>query len=223
MRWASFLPPGSGAERVGVVDGERILALPPGSRLLDLLGGDGELLRDAGQRARSDPADVLPLGSVRLLPPVPNPPSVRDFMSFRQHVEGVYKPQGLDVPTPWHEHPVFYFTNPRALLGAADPVPMPPGCRALDFELEVAAIIGRDGTNLTPAEAGELIAGFCILNDWSARDVQMQEMEMCLGPVKGKDSASTLGPWLVTPDELDPFRAGAGYDLDMTVAVNGRP
>jgi 2-keto-4-pentenoate hydratase/2-oxohepta-3-ene-1,7-dioic acid hydratase in catechol pathway len=221
MRWATFLAPGSPAPRTGLVDGEYLRALPAGTSLIDLLGDDGQLLQDAADRARSDPADVLALSGVRLLPPLRRPPSVRDFMSFRQHVEGLYRPQGIEVPAPWSEHPVFYFTNPRALVGAADPVPVPPGCLALDFELEVAAVLGRDGADVTAEQAADLIAGFCILNDWSARDVQMREMEMRLGPAKGKDSATTLGPWLVTKDELAAFRTGPGYDLEMKVAVNG--
>jgi 2-keto-4-pentenoate hydratase/2-oxohepta-3-ene-1,7-dioic acid hydratase in catechol pathway len=143
-------------------------------------------------------------------------------MTFRQHVEAMTSAWGDPFPELFERLPAFYFANPRALVGAHDPVPVPPGCRAFDFELELAAVIGRDGADLTPEQAEEHIAGFCVLNDWSARDVQREEMRMLLGPAKGKDTATTLGPWLVTRDELTPYRREGRYDLAMTVAVNGR-
>jgi 2-keto-4-pentenoate hydratase/2-oxohepta-3-ene-1,7-dioic acid hydratase in catechol pathway len=159
---------------------------------------------------------------VRLLPPIPRPPAVRDFMTFRQHIEVIRKAQGLELPKQFFEMPVFYFTNPHALVGAHDPVPMPPGCQNLDFECEIGVVIGRDGENLDPKNAADHVVGYCLFNDWSARDVQRNEMEMRLGPAKGKDTATTLGPWLVTKDELEPWRRPMGYDLQMVVSVNGR-
>jgi 2-keto-4-pentenoate hydratase/2-oxohepta-3-ene-1,7-dioic acid hydratase in catechol pathway len=161
----------------------------------------------------------LPLNSVRLLPPV-QPGAIRDFITFEQHVLGAYAGIGREVPREWYEIPAFYFTNPHSLIGANDPVLIPPGCRLFDFELEVAAIIGRDGYNLTVEQAVGHIAGFAIFNDWSARDLQAHEMRIGLGPAKGKDTASTLGPFLVTPDELELFRHGDRYDLGMSVSVN---
>jgi 2-keto-4-pentenoate hydratase/2-oxohepta-3-ene-1,7-dioic acid hydratase in catechol pathway len=143
-------------------------------------------------------------------------------MTFRQHVEVLANRRGNELPRQFFEIPVFYFTNPRALVGAGDPVPMPPGCEWLDFECEIGAIVGREGCNLTPEKAWDHIVGYCLFNDWSARDVQFNEMEMRLGPAKGKDTATTLGPWLVTKDEIAAHRKGTGYDLTMTVSVNGQ-
>ena len=122
----------------------------------------------------------------------------------------------------WYELPVFYFSNPAALVGPFDDLPMPPGTKELDFELEVGAVVGRGGSDLDPSDAEASIAGFCVMNDWSARDVQRREMRLSMGPVKGKDFATTLGPWLVTPDELEPHQKAKAYDLTMTASVNGR-
>jgi len=163
----------------------------------------------------------VPLNSVRLLPTV-QPGAIRDFITFEQHVLGAYAGIGRDVPREWYEIPTFYFTNPHSLVGANDPVPIPPGCKLFDFELEVAVIIARDGYNLSVEEAAAHIGGFAIFNDWSARDLQAYEMRIGLGPVKGKDTASTLGPWLVTPDELEIYRHGDRYDLRMSVSVNDK-
>ena len=122
----------------------------------------------------------------------------------------------------WYQAPTFYFTNPYALVGAYDDVPVPPGCEMLDFELEVAVVVGRDGASLSPEQAREHIFGYTVLNDWSARDLQRREMKVMLGPAKGKDSATTLGPWLVTADELEPYRDTDGFlALDLRAFVNG--
>ena len=122
----------------------------------------------------------------------------------------------------WYQAPTFYFTNPYALVGAHDDVAVPPGSQRLDFELEVAVVVGRDGASLTPEQAREHVFGYTIFNDWSARDLQFREMAVKLGPAKGKDSATTLGPWLVTADELEPYRDADGFlALDMRVSVNG--
>ncbi|WP_028923574.1 fumarylacetoacetate hydrolase family protein [Pseudonocardia acaciae] len=146
--------------------------------------------------------------------------TIRDFITFEQHTAGSLRSVtgAAQVPDAWYEAPAFYFTNPHAAIGSGAPVPMPPGCEVLDFELEVAAVIGRPGFNLTPDEAAGHIAGFTILNDWSARDLQAREMRVGLGPAKGKDTATTLGPVLVTRDELRD-RNGR-YDLAMEVFVN---
>ena len=221
MRWASFLD-GEGKERVGVVESEQIRALLPGVRLLDLLGGDGSPLEGAAHRAEADPTEEFELDEVRLLPPIPRPPSVRDFYAFEQHVKTARQRRGLDMDPDWYELPVFYFSNPAAIVGPFDDVAVPPGTQQLDFELEVAVVVGREGADLEPEEAEDYIAGFCVMNDWSARDVQRREMKLSMGPVKGKDFATTLGPWLVTPDELEPYRRDRAFDLAMTASVNGR-
>jgi len=202
----------AGQRRNGMVVNDEIHPFPANTNIFEILTGKSEWSRCEKPISRD---------SVRLLPPV-QPPAIRDFITFEQHVAGAYKGIGRDVPPEWYEIPTFYFTNPHCLIGATDSVPMPPGCELFDFELEVAAIIGRDGYNLTVEEAAEHIAGFAIFNDWSARDLQSYEMRIGLGPAKGKDTASTLGPYLVTPDELQKFRRGDRYDLPMSVFVNGK-
>jgi fumarylacetoacetate (FAA) hydrolase len=145
------------------------------------------------------------LADVDLRPPVLHPPAVRDFMAFEEHVVNARKLRGADVPSEWYELPVFYFSNPAAIYGPEETVPYPAGSEELDYELECAAVIGAEGA----------IGGFTVLNDWSARDLQRQEMRVGLGPAKGKDFATSLGPVLVTPDEFD------GSDGEMVARVNG--
>jgi 2-keto-4-pentenoate hydratase/2-oxohepta-3-ene-1,7-dioic acid hydratase in catechol pathway len=158
---------------------------------------------------------------VTLLMPLPQPPSVRDFMSFEMHVKNGYQKRGVGVPPEWYDFPAFYFTNHRAIVGPNQPVRRPKKCQQFDYELEVCAIIGKEGRDIKTSEAEDYILGFSILNDWSCRDLQMEEMKVGLGPAKGKDSATTIGPYLVTKDELEPFRSGKGYDLSMRAKVNG--
>ncbi|MEY4424642.1 MAG: hypothetical protein RJB56_269 [Actinomycetota bacterium] len=166
------------------------------------------------------------LDEVDLLVPI-QPPSIRDFVAFEEHVEGVVKSIDASegVVPEWYEYPTFYFTNPNSLIATGD-VMNPPVCQRLDFELEVGVVVGavdgRDGSNLTPAEAHEAIFGYTIFNDWSARDVQAREMKVRLGPAKGKDFATTLGPWIVTADEFESRHDDEGFlNLLMTVSING--
>jgi 2-keto-4-pentenoate hydratase/2-oxohepta-3-ene-1,7-dioic acid hydratase in catechol pathway len=201
---------------------DNLHAVPPGVGLTDLLGDDGELLATTGDRVRSDPAEIFPIGVVRLLAPVPRPPSVRDFYAFEQHVRTARQRRGLEMDPDWYELPVFYFSNPVAITGPFDDVAVPPGSSALDFELEVAAIVGLEGSDLDRDTAERHIAGFCVMNDWSARDIQRREMKLSMGPVKGKDFATTIGPYLVTPDELEPYRKARAFDLAMVARVNGQ-
>jgi 2-keto-4-pentenoate hydratase/2-oxohepta-3-ene-1,7-dioic acid hydratase in catechol pathway len=221
MRLAAFRS-ADGVRRLGVVVGEDIHELPFTANLIELLGDDGTRLREAGEHAIAVPAQVFALHEVRLLPPVPRPPSVRDFYAFEQHVKTARQRRGLEMDPDWYELPVFYFSNPAAVIGPDDDVAVPPGSAQLDFELEVAAVVGLGGSDLSPDEAERHIAGFMVMNDWSARDVQRREMKLSMGPVKGKDFATSLGPFLVTPDELERFRSGHAYDLRMTASVNGR-
>jgi 2-keto-4-pentenoate hydratase/2-oxohepta-3-ene-1,7-dioic acid hydratase in catechol pathway len=202
----------SGA-RVALVDGELLRLLPEDTTVLDVL-------RTPESAAPSD--DTLPLEGSRLLPPLESP-AIRDFLSFEQHVEGMVRlhEPPRDVHPRWYESPTFYFSSPHSLVGAHDDVAVPPSCALFDYELEVAAVIGRDGRDLTPASAREHIAAYTIFNDWSARDLQFDEMQVGLGPAKGKDSAVTLGPWLVTADELEPYRRGDRLELVLEVVVNG--
>ena len=220
MRWVSFRD-GAGAERTGLLAGDRIQALPPGETLLGLLGDDGERLATAADRANRDPADVLDLDTAELLAPVPRPPTVRDFYAFEQHVRTARQRRGLDMDPDWYELPVFYFSNPYAVVGPDAIIPIAPGSQEMDYELEVAAIVGRAGSDLDPDTAETHIAGYCVMNDWSARDVQRREMKLSMGPVKGKDFATSLGPMLVTPDELQDARKDRAFDLMMTASVNG--
>nr|WP_198954625.1 fumarylacetoacetate hydrolase family protein [Kineosporia sp. R_H_3] len=206
---------------LGDGDDTRVHAFPGGETGLDAvrLGLDGLLALGADATA----TDGVPLVDVRLLPPL-EAPTVRDFVAFEEHVEGVVKGvgDGGTVVPEWYEAPTFYFTNPYALVGSGADVAVPPGCSVLDFELEVAAVVGAEGTDLDPATAARHVVGYTVLNDWSARDLQRREMRVSLGPAKGKDFATTLGPWLVTADELaDRVDADGFLRLLMTVEVNG--
>jgi 2-keto-4-pentenoate hydratase/2-oxohepta-3-ene-1,7-dioic acid hydratase in catechol pathway len=219
MRFATW--ESDGQVTAGVVSEAGLHALPARTTVLDLVRGGLPAALETGAAALDTPA--VPLGSVRLLPPLAAP-TVRDFVAFEEHVEGVRK--AIDgqagVVDEWYQAPTFYFTNPYALIGAHDDVAVPPGSQLLDFELEVAVVVGRDGASLTPETAREHVFGYTVLNDWSARDLQAREMKVNLGPAKGKDFATTLGPWLVTADELEPYRDTEGYlQLTMSVSVNG--
>ena len=163
----------------------------------------------SGARTRADVAarsDGLRPTDVVLLPPV-YPIAMRDFLTFEAHVDGMERGHGNPgVPEDWFAAPVFLFMAPHAVTGAHDDVAMPPDTERLDFELEIAAIVCRDVRNVSVEEAGAAIGGYCVMNDWSARDVQGREMKLKLGPSKGKDFATTIGPWVVTADELDAYR-----------------
>lgn len=166
---------------------------------------------------------AAPLEQVRLCAPLPRPPSVRDFYAFEQHVKAARAQRGLGMIPEWYEFPVFYFSNAAAIYGPEDVIPYPSQSQALDYELEIACILGRGGVNIPVEEAERYIAGYTVMNDWSARDIQRKEMAVGLGPAKGKDFATSLGPWLVTPGELQGRALGNGrYDLTMVARVNGR-
>jgi fumarylacetoacetate (FAA) hydrolase len=196
MKLCMFTPKELALERgwPGRIEGDRVIQLAAQTLQSFFTGGGW-----AREHAEHLLADVL------LRPPVLRPPSVRDFYAFEQHVRTARASRGLEVATEWYEQPVFYFSNPAAIYGPEDEVPYPEGTEELDYELEVAAIIGAEGT----------IGGFTVMNDWSARDLQRKEMKVGLGPAKGKDFATSLGPVVVTPDELD------GSDAVMTARVNG--
>jgi fumarylacetoacetate (FAA) hydrolase len=198
MRVATFRDP-AGTVRVGEIEGEAIHALEAPS-MLAWLAGEGR------ERTGAEHA----LGSATLLAPVPDPPSVRDFYAFEGHVAAGWRRRGGEVPQYWYEAPAFYFSNPASIRGPGEPVAPPRTSNALDFELEIAAIVGGNGE----------IAGFTLMNDWSARDLQADEVTVGLGPHKAKDFATSLGPWLATPEEL-PSEDGR-LRLTVTVTVNGR-
>ncbi|WP_232698178.1 fumarylacetoacetate hydrolase family protein [Brevibacillus daliensis] len=158
-------------------------------------------------------------------PPIPRPASFRDFYAFEEHVKTARGRRGLEMIPEWYAFPVFYFSNAAAFLGDQMPLIHPKTTQRLDFELEIACVIGKAGMDIPVEEADSYIAGFAILNDWSARDLQMEEVKVGLGPAKGKDFATSMGPWLVTPDELEERRTvteqGYRYDLGMVARVNG--
>lgn len=221
MRLARWWRADGGAAEGLVVD-DRVVAFADGLTVLDVVrGGLPEALR-GGDSLAAGPGE--PLGGVRLRTPL-DPPSVRDFVAFEEHVEGVVRSvdssQGV-VPE-WYEAPTFYFTNPHTLLATGEEL-VPPATERLDFELEVAAVIGGGGPerSLESAQAHERIFGYAVFNDWSARDLQAREMKVRLGPCKGKDFGSTLGPWITTADEVADRHDSEGFlDLAMTVSVNG--
>ncbi len=221
MRWCTYAT-GDAAPRVGLVDGAVILGLAEPATLIEVLRSP-ETLAAAERAARRHPAERTRLTTARLHAPVPVPPAVRDFMAFQDHVIASHQALGIEVDPLWYEIPAFYFSNPAAIRGPMDDVRVPPGSAAFDFELEIAAVIGTPGRDIPAGEAESHIAGYTVLCDWSARDLQEREMRLKLGPAKGKDSATTIGPVLVTPDELEPYRAGNAYDLAMTASVNGKP
>jgi len=168
------------------------------------------------------PADE-PLAAAELDfgPPILEPPSLRDFYAFEQHVGTMWKRRGAEIPEAWYRLPIFYFSNTSEIRGPGDPVWAPAGSEELDYELEVAALVDTPVRNLNAVRGEEAIGGYMILNDWSARDLQREETTVRLGPAKAKDFASSIGPWLVTPDELAEVRREKGYDLAMSASVNG--
>jgi len=209
--------------RLGVVRPGGVVELArTESRLEPHFGDDGTALRALADAIHADPAGEYGMDGLALRKPV-DPVSMRDFTVFEEHILPSWRKSGMSRgPDVWYEQPIGYFSNAATIRGPRDPIEIPGGSERLDFELEVGAVIGREAVSVTPAEAAERIAGFCILCDWSARDLQFREMDGRLGPFKGKDFGSSLGPVFVTPDELAARRSGNGYDLLMTSGVNGR-
>lgn len=195
MKLATFHPVGQ-PETVfpGRIEGDRVIRLLVASLIEYLIStepiaeGESYLLED-----------------VQLLAPIPNPPAVRDFIAFEKHIATARGRRGAEVPSEWYEIPTFYFSNPASIVGPDVLIKRPAKSIQLDYELEVAAVIGLEGK----------IVGFTIMNDWSARDLQTAEMKIGLGPAKGKDFATSMGPVLVTPDEFD------GTSASMVARING--
>ena len=155
-------------------------------------------------------------GSVQLIAPLPNPPSLRDFIAFEDHIAATSKKRGQPIPPEWYKAPVYYKGNHRTIIGPDEDLPWPLETTKLDYELELACVIGRKGCDISEQDAPRYIAGYTIMNDFSARDIQFQEMACRLGPAKGKDFATAIGPCLVTPDEIPDLSA-----LTMIARVNG--
>lgn len=201
-------------------------ALVPASMLGFLEGGKTSFCaaqESLGARRAADAREganeetlVYEPGSVRLLAPLPDPPSLRDFYAFEDHVKKGFEKRGEPMPAEWYEMPVYYKSGTRNIIGTGADVLWPSFTGRFDYELELAAVIGREGRNVKAGDALGYIAGFTVMNDFSARDVQRKEMKVRLGPAKGKDWCTGLGPWVVTTDEI-----GDPYNLRMTARVNG--
>lgn len=174
-----------------------------------------------GDLLAGEPEEPLDAGDLAFGPPILEPPSFRDFYAFERHVGTMWKRRDMEIPEAWYRLPIFYFSNVSEIRGPGDPVWAPGGSSELDYELEVAAVVDTPVRDLDAGRGEEAIGGYTILNDWSARDLQREETTVRLGPAKGKDFASTFGPWLVTPDELADTRRDKGYDLAMSASVNG--
>jgi len=179
--------------------------------------GDPTQLRGAKHRLVG-----LAGAQVRLLPPI-RPISLRDGYAFEQHVKTANANRGREVPEEWYQFPVFYYSNPHSAYGPEDVIPYPRYTKELDYELEIAIVIGQPGIDVRAEEAEQYIFGLTIFNDWSARDTQRAEMKVGLGPAKGKDFASSFGPCIVTLDELADRATGRPgvYDLEMSARING--
>lgn len=217
MKWVTYSGPTG--DRVGVVADQGVYAADTDRSLLELITAGPDTLPALAVDALAGQPDQE--FSYALLRSPIQPACVRDFLSFLDHYRNATL--NTDLAPVWHNQPAFYFSNPWAVAGPADEVPTPPGCHMFDFELEVAAVIGTDGVNLHPDVAHDHIAGFMIFCDWSARDLQLAEMELGLGPSKGKDSANTFGPMFVTADEVLRHRSKKGFDLSMKAWVNDEP
>ena len=190
--------------------------VPDVRALLELGGSPVDRVRDA--LANNLAAPRVPLADVRLRSPILQPPTVRDFIVYEEHASN----QGTREPNEvWYRMPVFYFSNPLCIYGTDSQIPYPSASQQFDYELEIGCVIGREGSNVPAAEALDYIAGFTLFNDWSARDLQVDEMAFGLGPAKGKDTASSLGPWLVTTDEMAPYLRDGRLHVNCTAKVNG--
>ena len=214
--------------RCGVLQAENIVDVT------GLVGSNGHTIRDVRgllelgdspiERVREaldkDPsASRLPLSGTKLLSPIVQPPTVRDFIVFEEHASS----QGTREPNEvWYRMPVFYFSNPLCIYGPDAEIPFPSASSQFDYELEIGCVIGKEGKDVPVADAMDHIAGFTLFNDWSSRDLQVDEMAFGLGPAKGKDTASSIGPWLVTTDEMLPYLKDGRLDLRCQVRVNGQ-
>ncbi len=198
--------------------------------MADFLAGGERMMALAKETALtlSQSTITTPLTDFDIIAPVPRPSSFRDAYAFRQHVETSRRNRGVPMAPEFDQFPVFYFTNHRAVFGPGDVYCMPAHFNQLDFELEVAIVLNKNGKNISAKDADAYIAGYMIMNDLSARQLQMEEMKLNLGPAKGKDFATTIGPFLVTLDELEHYKVpaltghiGNAYNLEMVCKVNG--
>ncbi len=235
MKLVSFMN-ANGEERLGLFHENNIYDLEdnakkhsialPNSMNVFLQGGKQAMdnARKVNDAIKAGSAEAVDINSITMLPPVPHPTSCRDAYAFRQHVATARRNRGVDMIPEFDQFPVFYFTNHNSIIGEGDLNVEIDHLHKLDFELEAAIVIGRKGRNVAAKDADQYIAGYTIMNDFSARRLQMEEMKLNLGPAKGKDFATAIGPWLVTVDELADSKvssdSGDKYDLRMTAKHN---
>jgi 2-keto-4-pentenoate hydratase/2-oxohepta-3-ene-1,7-dioic acid hydratase in catechol pathway len=229
MKFVTFIKQ-NGQERAGVLlENDYVVDLHEAScgdlpeKLLDFIEKNEEYMKKAEDYffVSGEQKGIYQLNAIQLKAPLPHPRSLRDFYAFEQHVKTARGKRGLEMIPEWYEIPVFYFSNHLAIKGPGEIIPKPKDSHWLDYELEIACIIGKEGRDIRAEEADEFIFGYTILNDWSARDLQQKEMKVGLGPAKGKDFSTSIGPWIVTKEDLEPLRAGKGYDISMKARVNG--
>jgi fumarylacetoacetate (FAA) hydrolase len=233
MKFVTFL--NDNQEKLGIVVNQQVYDLRDCDSVIPcemgafLQGGEAmmERARIVEEKLKDGVLNIRPENQVELLAPVPHPTSCRDGYAFRQHVAAARRNRGVPMIPEFDQYPIFYFTNHNAIYGPGELQCMPDHFNKLDFELEAAIVIGKRGRNIPASNADSYIAGYMIMNDMSARTLQMEEMLLNLGPAKGKDFATVIGPWLVTPDELEPYKVdakdghvGNAYNLEMLCRVN---
>lgn len=246
MKFVTYIDPAHSktTETIGIIDSAagKIISISaalsfvgskfngsPSYDMLDLIKNYDVLKRDLDQIWVAYKENRIPSQdekNLTLLSPIPRPVSVRDGYAFRQHVEASRKNRGLPMIPEFDQFPIFYFTNHLAIIGGGDVPVQPLAQQKLDYELEVAIVIGKEGKNIPASKADDYIFGYMIMNDWSARALQMEEMKLNLGPAKGKDFATSLGPYLVTRDELSSYGKhspqGERHHLKMEAFINGK-
>jgi len=237
MKFVSYL--NKKEERLGILFNNKVYDLQKSASIIKIklpstmkkfLEGEDSSMKLARKVFESIKKEKIKSGlkynRLALLSPVPNPTSLRDGYAFRQHVFTARRNRGVEMIPEFDQFPIFYFSNHNSVSGPGNVKVEDDHLRGLDFELECAIVIGKKGKNITSNKADEYIAGYMIMNDLSARVLQMEEMKLSLGPAKGKDFATTLGPWLVTPDELGPYivktKFGNKYNLEMIARHNGK-
>ncbi|HAP00569.1 MAG TPA: fumarylacetoacetate hydrolase [Bacteroidetes bacterium] len=240
MKLVSYFHPQEEQDRLGLLQNGLVYDMRnldwqfPDNMQLFLYAWDDviELALDYNQRiaeGRVKHAKPMQQADLKILAPVPHPNSCRDGYAFRQHVEAARRNRKVPMIPEFDQYPIFYFTNHNSIQGEGEIVCMPDHFQKLDFELESAIVICRQGKNIIAEEADNFIGGYMIMNDMSARTLQMEEMLLNLGPAKGKDFCTVIGPMLVTPDELEPYKipakenhVGNCYNLEMKCWVNGK-
>jgi len=223
MKLLTFSNKKSNDLSIGVLIDEKVLDLPkasngklPNNMLAFIEGGDSNLtiVNELIKNAKNE--DLISFSDIEIKAPILNPPSLKDFFAFEEHAKAGAKRRGIELNEYWYEIPAYYKGNHRQIYGTNDEIPWPSYTRKLDFECEIACVIGKKGKNISLENAKDYIFGYMIFNDFSARDIQKKEMALLMGPSKSKDFANAFGPYLITKDEID-----VNKDLSMMVKVNG--